>query len=481
MTERVSKPILVALIIACAMFMENLDGTVITTALPAMAKSFGTNPVRLSLGITSYMLSLAVFIPISGWIADRHGARTIFSAAIGVFTLGSILCGLCQTVPEFVGARVLQGIGGAMMVPVGRLVLLRSCAKSELVRAMSYLMVPAMIGPVVGPPLGGFITTFASWHWIFFLNVPIGVLGIFLVQRYIENYREEQQAPLDWRGFVLTGLALACLMYGLELVGRVESNPLQTVGFLVAGVAIGVLAVRHALTHEKPLVDLALLRIPTFAATVFGGSLFRIGVGAIPFLVPLMLQEAFGMSAFNSGLLTFAAAAGSMTMKLSGGPILKRFGFRTVLVVNGAISAVFMMTCALFTPATPTVTIFVLLLAGGFFRSLEFTSLNTLAFADVSKPKMSAATSLSSMVQQVSLGTGVALGAILLHISLSWRHAAHGPLATGDFQVAFVAIGLISIAAVALFLRLAVDAGCEVSGHRPRGIAPAPVPAAGDD
>jgi EmrB/QacA subfamily drug resistance transporter len=481
MTERVPKPILVALIIACAMFMENLDGTVITTALPAMAQSFGTNPVRLSLGITSYMLSLAVFIPISGWIADRFGARTIFSAAIGVFTLGSILCGLCQNVPEFVGARVLQGIGGAMMVPVGRLVLLRSCEKSELVRAMSYLMVPAMIGPVVGPPLGGFITTFASWHWIFFLNVPIGVLGIVLVQRFIENYREPARVPLDWRGFVLTGLALASLMYGLELIGRVDASPLEAVGFLAAGLVIGALAVRHALTHEKPLMDLALLRIPTFAATVLGGSLFRIGVGAIPFLVPLMLQVAFGMSAFTSGLLTFAAAAGSMTMKMSGGPILRRFGFRTVLVVNGAISAAFMMVCALFTPATPAVTIFMLLLAGGFFRSLEFTSLNTLAFADVAKPKMSAATSLSSMVQQVSLGTGVALGAILLHLSLGWRNAPHGALVTTDFQVAFVAIGLVSVAAVALFLRLAPDAGWEVSGHRPRGMAPAPVPAAGDD
>ena len=333
----------------------------------------------------------------------------------------------------------------------------------------------------MGPPLGGFITTFASWHWIFFLNVPIGVLGFVLVQRFIENYREPNPVPLDWRGFGLTGVALACLMYGLELVGRVEANPVQTLGFLSAGLVIGSLAVRHALTHEKPLVDLALLRIPTFAATVFGGSLFRIGVGAIPFLVPLMLQVAFGMSAFSSGLLTFAAAAGSMTMKMSGGPILKRFGFRTVLLVNGAISALFMMVCALFTPATPTVSIFVLLLAGGFFRSLEFTSLNTLAFADVAKPKMSAATSLSSMVQQVSLGTGVALGAILLHVCLGLRNAPHGPLVTSDFQVAFVVIGGISLAAVALFLRLAPDAGWEVSGHRPRGLAPAPVPAAGDD
>jgi len=481
MTERVSRPILVALIIACAMFMENLDGTVITTALPAMAQSFGTNPVRLSLGITSYMLSLAVFIPISGWIADRYGARTIFSAAIGVFTLGSILCGLSQNVPEFVCARVLQGIGGAMMVPVGRLVLLRSCEKSELVRAMSYLMVPAMIGPVVGPPLGGFITTFASWHWIFFLNVPVGALGIVLVQRFIENYREPTVTPLDWHGFVLTGLALSCLMYGLELVGRAGNSPAQTVGFLSAGLVLGTLAARHALTHDRPLVDLALLRIPTFAATVMGGSLFRIGVGAIPFLVPLMLQVAFGMSAFSSGLLTFAAAAGSMAMKISGRPILKRFGFRTVLVVNGAISAVFMMICALFTPATPVLSIFVLLLAGGFFRSLEFTSLNTLAFADVSKPKMSAATSLSSMVQQVSLGTGVALGAILLHICLGLRNAPHGPLVTSDFHVAFVVIGVISFAAVALFLRLAPDAGWEVSGHRPGGRAPEPAPAPGDD
>jgi predicted MFS family arabinose efflux permease len=376
---------------------------------------------------------------------------------------------------------VLQGIGGALMVPVGRLVLLRSCEKSELVRAMSYLMVPAMVGPVVGPPLGGFITTYASWHWIFFLNLPIGLLGVVLVQRFIENFREPVSSPLDWRGFILTGLSLACLMYGLELVGRAEASAMETAGFLGAGLAIGVPAVRHALRHSTPLVDLGLLRIPTFGTTVFGGSLFRIGVGAIPFLVPLMLQVGFGMSAFSSGLLTFAAAAGSLAMKTSGTPILKRFGFRTVLVVNGVISAGFMMVCALFTPATPAAAIFALLLAGGFFRSLEFTSLNTLAFADVAGPKMSAATSLSSMVQQVSLGAGVALGAILLHFRLVWRDAAGGPLVSGDFHFAFVVIGLISLAAVALFMRLAPDAGWELSGHRPRGGAPERMPAAGDD
>ncbi|HVJ54911.1 MAG TPA: MFS transporter [Aliidongia sp.] len=471
------RPMLVALIVACALFMENLDGTVISTALPAMARSFGTSPIRLSLGITVYMLSLAVFIPISGWVADRFGARTIFRAAIGVFTLGSMLCGLCHTLPEFVAARILQGIGGAMMVPVGRLAMLRSVDKSELVRAMAYLTVPALIGPVLGAPLGGFITTFATWRWIFFLNVPIGVLGMVLATIYIENFREENTPPLDWLGFLLTGSSLSVLIYGLEAVGRDDVAGWQPVGLIALGLALGIAAVGHSRRHPHPLTDLSLLRLPTFASNIFAGSLFRVGVGALPFLLPLMLQVTLGYTPFVSGLLTLAASIGALAMKTTARPILRSFGFRTVLVVNGLISAVTMLATGFFTAGTPAIVMLAVLLLGGFFRSLQFTSLNTIAYADIPVAKMSAATSFSGMVQQVALALGVAFGAILLHVTLAWRGAVGGTLSTTDFRFAYGCVALLSVISVLLFRRLEPAAGAAVSGHRLNRTSPAP----GDD
>jgi EmrB/QacA subfamily drug resistance transporter len=473
---------LVALIVACALFMENLDGTVISTALPAMARSFGASPVRLSLGITVYMLSLAVFIPISGWVADRFGARTIFRAAIGVFTLGSILCGLCETLPQFAAARILQGIGGAMMVPVGRLAMLRSVEKSELVRAMAYLTVPALIGPVLGAPVGGFIITVASWRWIFFLNVPIGLLGMVLATLHIENFRAEDPPPLDWLGFVLTGSSLSALIYGLESVGRDELAGWAPATLIAAGLLIGVMAVRHARRHPHPLMDLSLLRLPTFQANVVGGSLFRVGVGALPFLLPLMLQVTLGYSAFASGLLALAASAGALTMKATARPILSGFGFRTVLVANGVISTILMVATGFFTAGTPVVVMLLILLFGGFFRSLQFTSLNTLAYADIPVAKMSAATSFSGMAQQVALALGVAFGAILLHVTLAWRGSAGGVLSVSDFRIAYGVVAAVSLLSVLLFWRLDRAAGATVSGHRPNRLdQPAETPVAGDD
>ncbi|HWK45326.1 MAG TPA: MFS transporter [Stellaceae bacterium] len=480
MPSLASRPMFTALIIACALFMENLDGTIVTTALPDMAVSFGTSPLKLSLGITAYMLSLAVFIPISGWVADRFGSRTVFRAAIGVFTLGSIICGLSQSVGEFTAARVLQGIGGAMMVPVGRLVLLRSVEKSELVRALAYLTVPALIGPVLGPPVGGFITTYASWHWIFFINVPIGLLGMVLVSRYFENHREPETPPLDWLGFALTGLALTSLMYGFELLGRDPSEQTTIAGFIGVGAVVGVFAVRHARTHRHALIDLSLLRIPTFAMTITGGSLFRIAGGAFPFLLPLMFQIGFGMNAFTSGMLTFAGAAGSLLMKMTTRPILVRFGFRTALIGNGILSAGFIAVCCWFTDTTPALVVSALLLAGGFFRSLQFTSLNALAFADVPPRQMSAATSLSSMAQQISLGFGVALAAGLLHATVSLRAAP--ALSATDFRIVLGIVGALALVSILPFMRLPVDAGAEMTGCRQRSSAIAePVPTGGDD
>jgi EmrB/QacA subfamily drug resistance transporter len=456
--------VLVPLIVACALFMENLDSTVIATALPSIAQSFGEDPLRLNLAITSYLLSLAVFIPLSGWVADRYGARSVFRAAIVTFTLGSACCGLANSLPELVAARILQGVGGAMMVPVGRLVMLRTVPKSELVRAMSYLTVPALIGPVLGPPLGGFIVTYGSWRWIFYINLPIGVLGICLATLFIENIKEPGDWPLDLRGFVLAGLGLAGLMFGFETAGRGVLPGSTVAALLVAGVLCIALYVLHARVRTYPIIDLKLLRIPTFAAAIIGGSLFRIGIGALPFLLPLMLQLGFGLSPLASGLLTFTSAAGAMTMKMAAAPIIRALGFRKVLLGNAALSSLFALSYSLFTPSTPHWLIVLALLAGGFFRSLQFTSTNTLVFADVPLSMMSRATSFQSMVQQLSVSIGVGIGALLLHVTLLFQgKTALGP---GDFAMTLVAVALISLSSIFFYLPLAREAGAEVSGHR---------------
>jgi EmrB/QacA subfamily drug resistance transporter len=415
-----------------------------------------------------------VFVPISGWTADRLGARRVFSAAIVVFTLGSIGCGLSNSLPELVGARILQGMGGAMMVPVGRLVLLRTVPRSDLVRAMSYVSVPALIGPVMGPPLGGFIVTYASWRWIFFINIPIGLLGIVLVNLLIDNLRETGRRPFDAAGFALTGVGLAALAFGFENVGR-GALPSAVVAALLAigAVCIG-FYIRHAHRVEHPIIDLALLKIPTYAAAMTGGFLFRMGLGALPFLLPLMLQVGFGLDPLSSGLLTFASAAGAMTMKMTAARIIRTFGFRLVLVGDAVISAFFLFGYSLFRPDTPHLVIFLALLAGGFFRSLQMTSINSLAYADVPPAMLSRATSLTSMAQQLSQTVGVATGALLLQLVLGWRGGT--ALEAADFYPAFVAVALISLTSVPFFLKMAPDAGAEVSGRRAEPPAPRPSP-----
>ncbi len=463
----------VPLIVACALFMQNLDTTIINTALPSIAASFGDSPVRLSLAITAYLLSLAVFIPISGWIADRYGAASVFRAAIAVFTVASMLCGLCDNLAEMTAARVLQGIGGAMMVPVGRLVLLRSIDRSELVRAISYLTTPAILGPILGPPIGGMITTYFSWRWVFFLNLPIGALGIVLVTLLIEDIRAEAPPPLDWIGFVLTGVSLSCLMYGLELVAHPAAGGPVIGALLGAGVVFGIAALLHARRHSKPLLDLSLLRIPTFSVSVTGGGIFRMTAGSMPFLLPLMLQVGFGMTAFGSGVITFASGVGSLFNKMSTGPILRRFGYRTVFIVNAALSAVFIGICALFMPSTPAWVMIGLLLVGGYFRSLQFTALNSLAYAEIEQPQMSAATSLSSMMMQLTNGVGIALAAIALHEIHTWRGGGDAALATPDFHIALLAVALVSTISIVFFRHLAPAAGADVTGHHPRTARPA--------
>jgi EmrB/QacA subfamily drug resistance transporter len=455
---------LAPLIVGSALFMEMLDATIISTALPAIAHSMHEDPIRLNLAITSYLLSLAVFIPISGWMADRYGARTVFRSAIIIFTIGSILCGISHSLPQLVAARVAQGFGGAMMVPVGRLIVLRMVRKSELVTAMSYLTVPAILGPVVGPPLGGFIVTYYSWRWIFFINLPIGILGYALVTMFIENVREAEVVPLDLRGFLMTGMGLAAVVFGFEMVGRGIIPVPLVIAIIAGGLLLLAAYFLHARRIRYPIIDLKLIKIPTFAKSTVGGGLFRMGIGALPFLLPMLLQLVFGLSPFESGMLTFTSAVGALFMKVTAVPVIRRFGFRNVLIGNGVVASMVLMSYALFRSTTPHLVIIIALLSGGFLRSLQFTALGTLAYADVPGPLMSNASSLSSMAQQLFLSFGVAIAALLLHLSLRGRPASM--LTSHDFTVPFMVVGLLGILSSLLFLSLDHDAGEEVSGRR---------------
>jgi EmrB/QacA subfamily drug resistance transporter len=454
---------IVPLIVAVALFMENMDSTVIATSLPAIARAIGTNPLALKLAVTSYLLSLAICIPASGWTADRFGACNVFRIAIGVFVLGSIGCAASRSLEEFVIARIVQGMGGAMMTPVGRLIMVRSIDKKLLVNAMSLVTMPALIGPICGPPLGGFITTYASWHWIFLINVPIGLIGMAMATRYIANVHVERPDPFDFVGFILSGLAIAGLAFGLSVMG-LEFLPASVVAALLAiGTVAAMAYVIHAKRTSAPILDLSLLKLPTFRASIYGGFLFRLGIGALPFLLPLLLQIGFDLTPFQSGLITFTTALGSMFMKAAIASVLHRFGYRNVMLYNALISSAFLAACATFVHGMPYTAMIVILLSGGFFRSLQFTSINTIAYAEIEPAKMSRATAMVAAAQQLSLSTGVAVGALVVEITLRLKHST--AMGATDFPPAFLVVGLLSASAVLIFARLSPDAGAELSGR----------------
>jgi EmrB/QacA subfamily drug resistance transporter len=455
---------MIPFIVGCALFMQMLDATVVATALPAMASSLNSTPVRLNVAITSYLLAAAVFVPVSGWAADRFGARRVFIAAIALFTVSSVACALSQTVTQLVLSRVAQGVAGAMMVPVGRIILLRTVPKEDLLKAMSFLSIPALLGPVIGPPLGGFLVTYTSWHWIFLINVPMGVLGIALILRYIQEVREKDVPGLDWLGFVLSGVSMATLVSGFEAVGRDAAANGQALGVVAIGLVSGFWYVHHSRKTRHPIIDLSLMSIPTFKISTLAGNLCRFSVGATPFLLAMLLQVGFGLTPFAAGMITFASAAGALLMKFVATPIVRRFGFRRVLTVNAVLTGAFICVCALFQPNTPSWLIILVLLIGGFFRSLQFTGVNALTYADIGPDKMSRASSFAAMAQQLGVSLGVGVAAVTLNVSMALRGSEHASI--GDIVAGFLVVGLLCAASFFSFRRLDPAAGSQLNGQK---------------
>jgi EmrB/QacA subfamily drug resistance transporter len=450
-------------IIGMALMMQTLNATSINNALPAMARAMHVEPLRLNLAITMYLLASAVFLPISGWMADRFGAKKIFMVAMVSYALTSAACGFANNLPELVLFRLAQGCAGAMMGPVGRLVLLRTTPKSELVGAMSVVTMPALLGPVVGPVLGGAIVTFVSWRWIFFLNLPIAIAGVFLVRAFVPNVKEQDVSPIDWPGILLTGFGLAGLIFGFENLGRDVMPPAAVAGLFAGGFACLGLYWAHARRNPHAIIDLGIFRIATFRASVLGGAFFRLVPGATPFLLAMLLQVGFGMSAFAAGLMTFISAVGALVMKTTAPPILRRFGFRSVLIVNGLICAATYMIYAFFRIDTPHWIIMATLAFGGFFRSLQFTSLNGMAYADLEQAQMSRGTTTASMAQQFIQSVSVGLAATLLHFLMVRRGETH--LTGATVAPAFAIIGAATLVSLYWFFRLPANAGDEMNNR----------------
>lgn len=454
---------IVPAVIGSALMMQTLNATVLSNALPAMAKDMGEDPLRLNLAITMYLLAAAVFLPISGWAADKFGAKRIFVLAMALYAISSALCGFADTLLELVGARLLQGAAGAMMAPVGRLVLLRTTPKNELVGAMSVLTMPALLGPVIGPPVGGFIVTFWDWPWIFFMNLPIAAVGLLLVLRFVPNVALQDAKALDWKGMLLTGLGLACVIFGFENLGRNFLPALAVAGLFAAGGGMLWVYAWHARRTPHAILDLSLFRLRTFEAAVVGGAFMRIAMGATPFMLAMLLQVAFGMTALQAGLLTFVGAAGALIMKTTAPPILRRFGFRNVLIVNAVITGLFFLAYAGFQIDTPHWVIMLVLLAGGFFRSLQFTSLNGLAYAEIEQDRMSRASTMSAMAQQLIQSVGIGLAATLIH--LFTQMSGKNEMTAQTISPAFLVIGALTFVSLIFYVRLPKNAGDEMNSR----------------
>ncbi len=453
-----------ALLVAWAFFMENLDGTIIATAAVRMARSFAVAPVQLNVAITAYLLALGVFIPVSGWMADRFGARAVFCSAIAVFTLASATCAVTANLGQLTAARVLQGLGGAMMVPVGRLIVLRAAEKRDIIRVVAYLTWPGLVAPVLAPAVGGALVTYASWRWIFLVNIPLGALALAVALRIVPTGRPPRAPVLDWAGFVLTGVGLGAAVSGLELVTGAHVPWARTAVLLVVGAVVIAGAVVHLLRKANPLLDLRVLKVPTFVVPNRGGSLYRMAINATPFVLTLLFQQGFGWSPLRAGAVVLAVFVGNLTVKPLTTPLLQRFGFRSVLVSAAAMAGVTLVLCATFSPTTPVLAVLVVLVASGAFRSIGFTAYNTIVFADIPSDEMSNANTLSSTVQRLTAGLGVAVGALALRAGAPTEEL-FGLSARGvrPYSAAFVLLALMCFVAAFEAARLEPAAGAELA------------------
>jgi len=450
------------LILAVALFMEMMDSTVIATSLPAIAADIGASPIALKLAMTAYLVALAIFIPVSGWMADRFGAKNVFRAAILVFMLGSLACAFSDSLAAFVAARFLQGMGGSMMSPLSRMVLVRATPKHDLVNAMAWLAVPALVGPLAGPPIGGFLTTFVSWHWIFFINIPIGIAGILLSTRFLPDIPRGALRPLDWRGFFLAGVAFSGLLFGLSVLSMPVLPPFVGIATTATGAMALLGYIVHARRVPAPLLDLGMFRDPLFRAAVLGGSIFRVGIGAVPFLMPLMLQVGFGLTAFETGLVMLFGALGAILAKFTTTQTYAALGFKPVLIAGTILSAALLAVAAFYEPDTPLYLMAAFTLAAGIVRSTFFTGINAMAFTDIADTKTGQASAMSSVAQQLSFAMGVAVaGGILETLSIG----RPGELIISDFHTAFWWVSAVALCGAIPFALLSRDAGSAVSGH----------------
>lgn len=439
------------LILAVALFMENMDSTVIATSLAAIAHDIGTEPIALKLALTTYMVALAIFIPISSWMADKFGAKNVFRWAIVVFIMGSVACAVSNSLLTFVLSRFLQGMGGAMMTPVARLVLVRVTPRQQLVDAMAWLSIPGLVGPIVGPPIGGFITTFASWHWIFLINVPIGAAGILLVNKYLPDWQRNEPRKLDFTGFLLAGVCFAGLVFGISVLTLPALPASFGYGAMLLGVVAAGVYVFHFRRTEYPLLDLRLFRQPLFRMTMIGGTVFRLGTGAMPFLFPLMLQLSFGLNPFQSGMVTFASAVGAFALKFFAERIIARIGFRLSLIMACTITAAGVLAMGLYSPGTPTPLMMGFLVVTGFFQSLFWTTTNAFIFADIDDKNAGQANVMSQVSVQLSLAFGVALGGGALE---GFRLIHGGEPLLSDFHWAFWLMASVTLVSALIFTRL---------------------------
>jgi EmrB/QacA subfamily drug resistance transporter len=454
-------------LIAVAFFMESLDTTILNTGVPTIAAALHVAPLSMKSVLASYTLSLAVFIPISGWMADRFGTRRVFASAIGIFTLGSFLCGVSTNIHVLVACRILQGSGGAMMVPVGRLTIVRTFAKSELVRAMSFVAIPGLVGPMLGPVIGGVIVAYLPWRLLFFVNIPIGLFGLYMVYRHLPDYREEHTQPLDVTGLVLFGSGVALLSYVLEVFGEHTLSTREILGALAVSVLLLAGYGLHAMRATYPMLDLALFRIRTFRVAVSGSFLTRLGIGGIPFLFPLLYQVGLGFTPVQSGLLIMPQAFAAMSLKTTMPRILARFGYRAILVSNTLLIGVQIMLFANFGIDTPVWLIVAEVFCYGFFTSLQYTSMNTLVFADVSEEQASNASTIASTMQQMAISFGVASASLVTAFFIPDRHTSDATQFIHGVHRAFLVLGGMTLVSTIVFRTLRRGDGDTVSGGTP--------------